>query len=115
MTTTTRAPGRSRPARTIAVIPGSRLRFSRLTLDYPPGAPQPPRGLRRWRRVPDPGLSPRYDSDLAAELLRSTGDLPASKRDLIAILTEYRRALHALITQPPISDTHGTLIRQQDS
>ncbi len=33
---------------------------------------------------------------LARELLARTGELPASKHGLFALLTEYRHALHAL-------------------
>lgn len=85
-------------ARTIAVLPGSRSRFSRLTVRYPAGTPRPRHRSRRG--YPDPGPSPRYDLDLAGELLARTGDLPATRRDLIVVLIEHRRALHALITQP---------------
>lgn len=85
-------------ARTIAVLPGSKSRFSRLKVRYPAGTPRPRHRSRRG--YPDPGPSPRYDPDLAGELLARTGDLPATRRDLIVVLTEHRRALHALITQP---------------
>lgn len=93
---TTDTPAR-RPARTIAVTPGSPQRFSRPKLRYPAGT-QPSRPLSRLRRAyPDPGQSPRYNPELASELLASTCNLPASKHDLIVILIEHRRALHDLI------------------
>jgi hypothetical protein len=89
---------KGRNARTIAVLPGSKSRFSRLKVRYPAGTPQPRHRFKHG--YPDPGPSPRYDPDLAGELLARTGDLPATRRDLIVVLTEHRRALHALITQP---------------
>jgi hypothetical protein len=42
---------------------------------------------------------PCYDAELSMELLGRTGELPNSKRDLVALLAEYRRALHALASR----------------
>jgi hypothetical protein len=74
----------NQPQRTIAVTANGKSRFSRLRVVYPQRASRPP----------------RYDADLARELLTRTADLPASRRDLIAVLTEYRHALHALAITP---------------
>ncbi len=47
----------------------------------------------------------RPDSARAArKLLVRTAELPRSRRQLFAILREYRTALHAFATQPGISD-----------
>ena len=67
--------------RTISVA-RRRTRFSRLKVEYPE------------RVVNGPRL--QYDVDLARELLSRTAELPSSKRDLLAVLTEYRHALAAL-------------------
>src|SRR5690348_4060580 len=44
----------------------------------------------------DRASRPAYDLPMARQLLALTADLPASKRGLLAVLTEYRHALHAL-------------------
>lgn len=77
------------PARTVAVAARSRSRFARLKLRYP--------GSRRsaFRHVGDPC----FNAELSIELLERTGELPGSKRDLVALLREYRHALYALATQ----------------
>jgi hypothetical protein len=89
--------------RTIAVLPGSKSRFSRLKVRYPAATPRPRHRFKS--RYPDPPPSPQYDPDLAGELLARTCDLPATRRDLIVVLTEHRRALHALLTQPAPAST----------
>jgi len=64
------------------------------------GRMRPTSRLSRLRvRYPDPDPSPRYDAGLARELLIRTGELPASKRGLLLVLIEYRRALVALVTE----------------
>jgi hypothetical protein len=70
---------------------------------YPAGTPRPRHRFKRG--YPDPQPSARYDLDLAGELLARTGALPATRRDLIVVLTEHRRALHSLITQPAPAGT----------
>lgn len=86
-----------RSARTVTVAARSRSRFARLKLRYP--------ARQRSRFVPFSGgyaraaEHPRYDAELSMELLRRTGELPGSKRDLVALLTEYRLALHAVASQ----------------
>jgi hypothetical protein len=102
-----------RSARTIAVLPGSKSRFSRLTVRYPAGTPRPRHRSRRG--YPDPPPSPRYDPDLAGELLARTRELPATRHDLIVVLTEHRRALHALITQPAPAATATTAQPRQQN
>jgi hypothetical protein len=70
------------PARTIAVNAarfGSRL--SRLRVRQPAVATELP-----------------YDVELAAELIRNTGQFPEYKRGLILVLAEYRQALYDLVT-----------------
>jgi hypothetical protein len=62
-------------------------RFSRLKVKYPECA------LGRPLRL-------HYDVNLARELLSQTAELPSRKRDLLALLTEYRRALAALAAEP---------------
>ena len=85
------------PASTVAVTARSRSRFARLRLRYP--------ARQRSRFVPFSGRyaraaqHPCYNAELSMELLRRTGELPDSKRDLVALLTEYRRALHAVASQ----------------
>jgi len=68
--------------RTIEVTASRPSRFSRLRVVYPDHAPHP-----------------AYDAVLARELLGRTGEFPDSKRGLVALLTEYRHALHALALQ----------------
>ena len=85
------------PARTVAVAARSRSRFSRLRLRYPDR--QRPRLVPFSGRYARAAEHPRYDAELSMELLRRTGELPGSKRDLVALLTEYRLALHAVASQ----------------
>jgi hypothetical protein len=77
--------------RTIAVVRSGRSRFSRLRVRYPDS---PARG----------GGRPAYDAATARELLAKTGELPASRSDLVAVLTEYRHALFALAAEPSCQD-----------
>src|ERR1022692_867822 len=85
------------PARTTAVTPRSNSRVARLRLRHP--------GRRRsWfapmgARYPVQAEHPCYDPDLSMELLARTCELPASKRDLVVLLTEYRHALYAVATK----------------
>jgi hypothetical protein len=65
------------------------MRFSRLKVEYPECVLNGPPRLH-------------YDVGLARELLSRTAELPSSKRDLLAVLTEYRRALVALAVEPGI-------------
>ncbi len=62
----------------------------------------------RWRRrlgveypacVVSGGQRPPYGAALARELLSRTGEIPSSRRGLLAILTEYRHALSALAAE----------------
>ena len=85
-------------ARTIGVTARSSSRFSRLKVRYP-AEPRPRWGFRGAGRYPDLVDNTDYDAALAMELLRRTGELPASKRELIVLLIHYRCALHALATQ----------------
>jgi hypothetical protein len=62
-------------------------RFSRLKVEYPERILNGPSRLQ-------------YDVDLARELLSRTAELPSSKCGLLAVLTEYRRALAALAVEP---------------
>ncbi len=92
------SPGAERPARTIAITARSSSRLARLNLRYPAGTRRS--WLSRFRtRYPDAADHPDYDAELALELIGRTSELPASKHDLIVILTEYRHALHDLATQ----------------
>ena len=85
------------PARTIAVTARSSSRLARLKLRYP-GSPRS--WLARFfTRYPGQVAHPVYDAALAMELIDRTGELPASKHDLIVVATEYRHALHALASQ----------------
>ena len=82
---------RRHSGRTIAVLTRGRSRFSRLRVRYPDG------------RTCGGGRT-AYDAATARELLASTGELPASRRDLVAVLTEYRHALFALAGEPGCQD-----------
>ena len=44
-----------------------------------------------------PAAAPHYDIDRARELLTRTATMPATKHELIIVLTEYRHALHSLL------------------
>jgi len=56
-------------------------------------------GTHRTPPSPRPTGPPGYDLDRAWHLLAATRELPATQRGLLKILTEYRKALHALATQ----------------
>lgn len=79
---------RKHSGRTIAVLTSGRSRFSRLRVRYPDST------------TCGGGSRTAYDAATARELLASTGELPASRRDLVAVLTEYRHALFALASEP---------------
>ena len=74
------------PPRTITVTTRRRSWLSRITVTYPPDT--------------DPATAkpPHYDADRARELLARTATMPATKHDLRIVITEYRHALHALLT-----------------
>lgn len=59
--------------------------WSRLRIKYP-----------EWS--PGQNALPAYDLATARQLLALTGELPASKRGLLVVLTEYRRALATLVS-----------------
>lgn len=80
----------TQPARTITVTTHRRAWRTRLTITHPQHPPLPP----------EPG-TPHYDTDRALELLTSTATMPATKHDLKIVLTEYRHALHSLLTARP--------------
>jgi hypothetical protein len=85
--------------RTITVTARSHSRLSRLKVRYPGQVPHP-----------------AYDTALARELLAFTGELPASKHGLVALLTEYRHALYALAyPQPDTTATSTTRSRHHIS
>lgn len=81
----------TKPRRTIAVTARTRSRFSRLRMRYP-----------------DHAQHRRYDAALARELLATTGELPDSKRGLLAVLAEYRTALHDLSMPGPSDPAEGS-------
>ena len=86
----------AQPARTIAITYRNRSRFARVKLR------RPTTGSRRDRlRAPYPDAPEdlAYDEDLAIELIAATGELPTRKRELIVVLTHYRRAIYDLATQ----------------
>lgn len=78
----------TQPARTITVTTRRRAWLSRLTVSQPD-------------HPPAPAGSPHYDTDRARELLTRTATMPATKHDLMIVLTEYRHALHSLLTAIP--------------
>jgi hypothetical protein len=80
----------TQPARTITVTTRRRAWRTRLTVTHPEHPPLPP----------EPG-TPHYDTDRALELFTSTATMPATKHDLKIVLTEYRHALHSLLTARP--------------
>ena len=43
--------------------------------------------------------APRFGVSAARELLARTAELPGTKRELLAVLNEYRAAVHAFATQ----------------
>jgi hypothetical protein len=77
---------------TITVTTRRRTWRTRLTVTRPENPPLPP----------EPG-TPHYDTDRALELFTRTATLPATRHDLRIVLTEYRHALHSLLstTRPP--------------
>ena len=77
-------------ARTITVTTRKRGWRTRLTITHPERPPQ----------SPAPG-TPHYDTDRALELLHRTATMPATRHDLRIVLTEYRHALHSLLTTSP--------------
>lgn len=77
------------PARTITVTTRKRAWLSRLTVTHPEHPPESPAG------------TPLYDADRARELFARTATMPATKHDLKLVLTEYRHALHSLLTTRP--------------
>ena len=85
------------PASTVTVTARSRSRFARLRLRYPDR--QRPRFVSFSGRDARAAQHPCYNAELSMELLSRTGELPGSKRDLVALLTEYRLALHAVASQ----------------
>lgn len=93
---------------TIAVTARSQSRFARLKVRRP-GTP-----ASRLRCITQPGtarppLPPAaYTPALAIELLAGTAELPGSKRALLTVLAEYRRALHDLATRAPAARPPGS-------
>lgn len=73
--------------------------------------PQPQ--ARRPEHPPSRAGLPCHDLDAAWQLLAVTSELPGTERGLLAVLTDYRHALHALACQleaarhgqPPEPDT----------
>jgi len=80
----------TQPPRTITVTSRRRAWRTRLTITPPQNPPPPP-----------PPRTPHYDTDRARELFTRTATMPATKHDLQIVLTEYRHALHSLLTSPP--------------
>jgi len=79
----------TQPSRTITVTTGRRAWRMRLTVTHPEHPPPAPPGTTH------------YDTDRARELFTRTATMPATKHDLQIVLTEYRHALHSLLTSPP--------------
>jgi hypothetical protein len=79
----------TRRPRTITVTTRRRAWRTRLTVTHPEHPPPAQLG------------EPRYDPDRARELFASTATMPATKHDLRIVLTEYRHALHSLLTTSP--------------
>jgi hypothetical protein len=112
MTTSTTRNRPQGPPPTIAAAYRNHSRFARIRLTYP-GTPQSWRTRLTRRSLPDgiPEPDQPYTPARALQLLASTGELPASRHDLIVVLTHYRYAIRhlanqALSTRP--ADTHGT-------
>ena len=74
----------ARGRRTISVAARCLSRFSRLRVELPEWAIQ---GTPR----------PKYDADLAWELLASTSEFPSTRTGMLAVLHEYRYALHDVL------------------
>lgn len=89
-------------ARTITVRPRGVWRLRRLKIEYPP-------------LVVSNCQLPHYDAALARELVNRTGEIPFTRRGLLALLTEYRWALTSLVAQPEkTGDAAGKLITLDD-
>lgn len=88
--------------RTIAVTARSRSRFARFKVRRP-GTPasRPRRGTQPGALAWQPLSRVAYTPALAIELLIGTAELPGSKRALMTVLVEYRRALRDLATSAP--------------
>jgi hypothetical protein len=80
----------TQPPRTITITTRKRAWCTRLTVTHPEHPPLPP-----------PPGTPHYDTDRALELFTRTATMPATKHDLRIVLTEYRHALHSLLTTRP--------------
>jgi hypothetical protein len=76
----------TQPPSTITVTTRRRAWLTRLTITHPDQPPAAPTGPQH------------YDTDRARELLTRTATMPATKHDLKIVLTEYRHALHSLLT-----------------
>jgi hypothetical protein len=74
--------------RTISVAARRVSRFSPLRVEFPEWVIQ---GTPR----------PVYDADLAWELLSRTAEFPRSRSGMLAVLHEYRYALHDVLTAGP--------------
>jgi hypothetical protein len=81
-------PEPARGRRTIAVAARRLSRFSPLRVDLPEWVIQ---GTPR----------PKYDADLAWELLSRTSEFPSSRTGMLAVLHEYRYALHDVLASGP--------------
>jgi hypothetical protein len=89
--------------RTISVAARRLSRFSPLRVELPEwviqGAPRP-----------------KYDADLAWELLSRTSEFPSSRTGMLAVLHEYRYALHDVLAAGPghteQADTRAVARRQ---
>jgi hypothetical protein len=84
--------------RTIYASYRRRSRLARIRLRHP-GTPRPRMSAPITVLLPAlrvPGGPASYTPELAMELLNGTGELPAGKRALHIILSEYRRALRDL-------------------
>jgi hypothetical protein len=74
--------------RTISVAARRVSRFSPLRVEFPAWVIQ---GTPR----------PEYDADLARELLSRTAEFPRSRSGMLAVLHEYRYALHEVLAAGP--------------
>jgi hypothetical protein len=74
--------------RTISVAARRLSRFSPLKVELPEWVIQ---GTPR----------PKYDADLAWELLARTAEFPSSRTGMLAVLHEYRYALHDVLAAGP--------------
>jgi hypothetical protein len=62
---------------------------------------------------PRPADTPADPLDQAWDLLATRSELPATERGLLKILTEYRKALHALATHVQATRVQATRNGQQ--